>query len=325
MRFGLAYSGMFPVGDLVEVARAVDGGPIEGIWLLEHLGYRDAFVPAAAVLGATRHLMVVPTAVSPYARNPMLVAMQMATLAELARRRADLVLAAGNSMAYGESGMEQPRPVAAMEEYVGILRAFWSGDRVQRAGSVFHVTGATFHVPVEPAPGIHVAATRERMLELAGRVADGVLLSAALSPDAIRRSLELVRRGAVAAARQANPPSLGAVVLVSAGSTRDQAVEEARVMLSYLLRTRSRSAPIPGERLPMDLEALSRAWERRDLVAARALVPDQIVEVCSVAGTPADCRAGLARYAEMGLDTIVLLPVSGAAGIRRALEVVGSR
>ena len=48
---------------------------------------------------------------------------------------------------------------------------------------------------------IWIAAMGPRMLELAGQVADGVLLSAALSPLYIRHSLDLARAGAARAGR----------------------------------------------------------------------------------------------------------------------------
>ena len=72
----------------------------------------------------------------------------------------------------------------------------------------------------------------------------------------------------------------------------------------------------------VDFEAMHDAYTRRDLEAACRLISDEMIELCSVAGTPADCRAMLARYAEAGLDILVLNPLAGANGGHLAMKVV---
>ena len=119
----------------------------------------------------------------------MLTAMQVASLAEMAPGRVVLGLGTGNPMAYQESGMSQEQPVASMREYLHLIKALWSGERVTWQGRIFHMRGATFHVPVQPMPAIQLAAMRDRMLALAGEVSDGVVTSGGLAQQAIRRSL----------------------------------------------------------------------------------------------------------------------------------------
>ena len=322
MRYGLAYNGFYPIGELLEIARAADGTAIEGIWLAEHLGYRDAFVPAAAILSATRNLKVAPTAVSPYARNAMLTAMQTASLCELDHGRVILGLGTGNPMAYAESGMAQERPVSAIREYLHLIRALWSGERVTWGGRMLQMCGATFHVPLSPVPPIQLAAMRDRMLALAGEATDGVVISAGLAPEAIRISLE---KSFSAAKEVGRPPSaVEAVgfVITAVSQSGGEAMEEARRNLAYLFRNRFAAEQLQVTGARLDAEALANASSRRDWDAATRLVSNEVVELCSIAGTLEECRAMTARYAETGLDVLVLVPLGGAKGGHLALEMI---
>ena len=322
MRFGLSYTGMYPLKELMEVAQAADGTAIEGIWLAEHLGYRDAFVPAAAVLSATKHLKVTPTAASPYSRNPMLTAMQAGTLAEMAPGRVALVLGSGSPMSYKESGMQQERPLVAMRECLHLIRCLWSGERVEWQGDMFQLHGATFHIPLESAPPVHMAAIRDRMLALAGEISDGVIISAALAPESIRVSLEKSLKAAADAGRSPDAFVRAGLVVLSVAESRAEAVEEARQHLAYLFRNQFVAEQLRDAGASVNFEALHDAYTRRDMEAAYRLISDELIELCSVTGTPADCRAMLPRYADAGLDTLVLNPLAGAKGGHLAMKVV---
>jgi 5,10-methylenetetrahydromethanopterin reductase len=324
VRYGLAYNGFYSINELLEIARAADGTAVEGIWLAEHLGYRDAFVPAAAILAATQHLKVFPTAVSPYGRNAMLTAMQTASLAEMAPGRVVLGLGVGSPMAYQESGMSQAQPLVSVREYLQLIKALWSGERVMHEGRQFHMHNATFHVPVSPAPAIQLAAMRDQMLALAGEATDGVVISAGLAPEAIRLALQKTRRAADESGRPAGAVAGVGFVIASLAASDAEAVAAARHHLAYMLRN-----PFVAEQLrltgtDLDATALAEAASRRDWDTAAQLIRDEIVDRCTLAGSLSTCRTKVARYTETGLDVLVLLPEDGAKGGWAALELIQS-
>ena len=164
--------------------------------MAEHMGYRDAVAGSMALLAATRSCTVAPSAISIYARHPMIVAMTAATLEEFGPGRTVVVLATGNPRALGELGLDVAQPLVRMREYVEVLRALYEGTPVTFEGNAFRLTSSVLRVIPQRRIPIWIAAMGPRMLELAGQVADGVLLSAALSPLYIRHSLDLARAGA---------------------------------------------------------------------------------------------------------------------------------
>src|SRR5919204_647911 len=112
-----------------------------------------------------------------WSRSPVTMALQAATLNELAAGR--LILGLGlqaRGYVEGWHGQRYERPVRAMREYLTILRRILAGESVTFAGEVFSVRSfqLTMQPPERPLR-IYTAAIGPQMLRLAGELADGVL------------------------------------------------------------------------------------------------------------------------------------------------------
>ncbi len=321
---GLAFDGMLPMPEMVDLARRAERLGVPGLWMAEHLGHRDAVAGSMALLGVTATAAVAPTAVSIYVRHPMLAAMAAATLEEFAPGRTRCVLATGNPRALGELGVAVDRPVARMREYVTIVRALWRGERVTFDGEVFRLRGARLHVAPPAPPPLWIGAMGPRMLALAGELADGVLFSAALAPAYLRRALGLVHDGARRAGR--DPKSVGAAgfVITSVGRDGPAARREAKKMIAYLCRNRfvAESLTMVGSRI--DRAAAADAAARGDWDAALRLIPDDEVTQYACAGTLAECREQLAAFRIAGLEAPVLLAIGDVEARRLAVELAGT-
>lgn len=321
MNLGFCFDGMRPMGEMVALARAAESAGIRSVWMAEHMGYRESVATAMGLLAATQEVSVVPVAVSPYARHVLIHAMAGATLAEAAPGRVKWCLGMGNPMALGEMGIQPRRPVAAHREFVAALRALWAGEALQREGEAVVLRGARMGFrPSTPIP-ILLAAMGPKMLELAGELADGVILSAGLSHAFMKHSLASVAAGARRAGR--SPADLEIVGFVVAATSRDhaEAVEAARGILAYLFRSKFIAENIRFTGTRIDLEALADAASRRDWDAAKRHVTEEIVHAYAVAGTPEECRRRLRDYLDLGLTTPVLLPVGEERQRRQVLEI----
>ena len=128
MALGIAFDGMQPMADMLDLARRAEGRGVHSLWMAEHMGYRDAVAGSMALLAATRSCTVAPSAISIYARHPMIVAMTAATLEEFGPGRTVVVLATGNPRALGELGLDVAQPLVRMREYVEVLRALYDAS-----------------------------------------------------------------------------------------------------------------------------------------------------------------------------------------------------
>jgi 5,10-methylenetetrahydromethanopterin reductase len=321
---GIALDGMIPMAEMIELVRHAERHGVRSAWMAEHMGYRDAIGASMAFLGATRSLTVVPTAVSVYSRHPMIAAMTAATLEEYAPGRTLFSVASGNPRALGEIGLAVTQPVAVTREYVRAMRELFTGKPVTFDGSVFRLKDARLHVvPARPLP-IYVAAMGPRMLELAGEIGDGVVLSAALSPTYIRHCLGLVATGARRAARDPATVVAAGLVLTAVSADGDAARAEVKKMLAYLFRNRFIAENLEMTGTRVDRQAAADAAARGDWATAIALVPDDAVAQYAVAGTPAECPAQLERFRAAGLTEPVLLALGDAEARRLAVELAGA-
>jgi 5,10-methylenetetrahydromethanopterin reductase len=97
-------------------------------------------------------------------------------------------------------GIERRKPLTAMRETVQVLRRLLKMERVSFDGEFIHVSEIELdvvhgrreprHVP------IMIGATGDQMMELAGEIADGVVLNYCVPPENNDRALELLEKGA---------------------------------------------------------------------------------------------------------------------------------
>jgi 5,10-methylenetetrahydromethanopterin reductase len=322
MRLGVYFDGFSTMAQVLEGARAAEAAGAASLWFAQHMGYREAFMCAAAAAGVTRTATVVPTAISPYLWPPLPTAMSIATLAELSGGRAVLTVAVGNILNLAESGIEPVKPIKVIREYVTALRALIAGGAVELDGEVAKLSGAHLEFMKGAAIPIYVASTGPQMLRLAGEIADGVVLSTGLTLATMRHCLDQATAGAKRTGR--DPSAVRRVGFINLAVSEDGRAAKAHVRrkLAFLFRSRGHAENIKSSGLDIDHAAIMAACARRDLDAAVALLPDEAASAFAVAGTPRECRERLEAYLSVGLDEPII-EISGSEDSRRlALALV---
>ncbi len=319
---GIRFDGFDRLSDSLEIVREAEQAGAGRIWMAEHMGYREAVVGCMAYAMSTETATVIPTAISPYLWHPTPTAMSLATLTDVAPGRVGVAIGVGNPLFLGESGVEPVKPVRAVREFIECLRALWTGEPVTYVGEFFRLAGARMaFAPPGPIP-IYVAATRERMLRLTGRIADGVVLSGGLTLAHVRYSLGQIAEGARAAGRDPAALRNAAFLYFAVSADGREAVDYLRGRLAFLFRNRTMADNIRSSGLPIDHEAIIAAVARRDMETAKRLVPDEAVEAFAVGGTPANCRDRLAAYLETGVTEPAIQIRGSPEGRKLALDVL---
>ena len=297
---GAAFDGRNPVPRLVAQARAAEAAGAESFWISSHLFLRDPFTMAAAVLGATVRAKAMLMAVSPHLMHPVHIAMGAATLDELAPGRVGLCLGTGAPGDLAGAAVTPERPIRALREAVEIARLLLAGDRVRYQGELFRIEDRALVTGRRAVP-IFLAASRPQTLELAGAIADGVVLSTASSVEFVRWSLDHVHRGAKGRAVH----RAGLVFTMPAAREAD-ALARFRRNLAITFRGQHHAMNLQLAGLTLDQDAVRRAVAAEDWATAESLVTDAIVRGHTAAGTPEQVRDRLARYRAAGLDELVL-------------------
>ena len=297
---GVAFDGRNPLGVLRAQARAAEAAGATTLWVSSHLFLRDPFSTAAVVLEATRTARVVLMAVSPHAIHPVHIAMAVATLDELAPGRVALCLGTGAPVDLGDAGIEPRRPLRMLAESVESVRLLLAGEEATYGGELIRLRGRRMAMGRHAVP-VFLAASHPRTLELAGRIAEGVVLSTASSVEFVRWSLDHVERGA--AGRRVHRAGLVYAYVADRGA---DALGRFRRQLGITLRAphHERNLALAGARL--DQAAMRAAISREDWTTAEALVSDDTVRRHTACGAPDEMRARLDAYRASGLEETVL-------------------
>jgi 5,10-methylenetetrahydromethanopterin reductase len=160
------------------------------------------------------------------------------------------------------------------------------------------------------------------MLQLAGRIADGVVLSAGLSTDSVRTSLALCEQGATKESRDAKQLRRAGYIFFGSSNDAREAIDLARNKLAFVMRNKFLAQNIKDSGIPVDHEAVIAAIARRDVKAAAALVPDEAVEAFAIAGSPEHCKRRLRDFIDAGLDEPVLSLVGSPENCAFAIDVM---
>lgn len=176
-RLGAVFDVELPLTATFEAAGHAEKLGYESVWLAHMPNQRDTTVVMGALAGVTRQVPLGLGIVPIYQRPPVVLAQTALTLDELSGHR--LVLGLGLGLrGIGEwmVGVAVAPPVESMREYLTIVRALVRDGEVSYTGR-WHSGHATYTGPRrEGGLPIHVGAFGPRMLELAGELADGVIL-----------------------------------------------------------------------------------------------------------------------------------------------------
>ncbi|OBI40459.1 LLM class flavin-dependent oxidoreductase [Mycobacterium sp. E796] len=293
MRVGLLIAGTRSAADAVAVAQAAEHAGVAEIWVSEDYFENGAFVLAAAVASVTTRPNVGVGVINPWTRHPMLIAMEFASLRELAPGRALLGLGASNQgWMQDRCGIPFRAPVSALREATQIIRGALDGERVRFSGEHFTVDAQLTHPQLEPAR-IHLGVKGSRMMAMAAKHADGVVLSVMTSPGYVRWVRERVGRGI----------DISAYIMAVSGAHARTAVR--RPLARYLGIHGVHDITIQGGLAADTARLLQEA--RRAGREAEQHVTDQMIDTFAVAGDLGACFAGLGRLARAGLNSAILL------------------
>ncbi len=186
----------------LQLAERADAAGFDSLWITEDPDGWDAFGLLGAISQRTGSIQLGTGVTNPYLRHPNLIAASVATLDQLAPGRVFLGLGRGQPEWYERSlGMEAGRPLARLDETIALLRQWWAINAVASSRGAFRIDAWKRVISPSTPPPIYLAAAGPRALDVAGRLADGVLFSMLATPIYLEKAIARVRASAEAAGR----------------------------------------------------------------------------------------------------------------------------
>ncbi|MGE0880700.1 MAG: LLM class flavin-dependent oxidoreductase [Acidimicrobiia bacterium] len=305
-----------PIREGMAFAQYAESKGFEAVWQAESRLVREATVPMAAFASVTEHIKVGSGVVDCWTRNPARLAATFSTLDDLAPGRVILGIGAWWDPLAAKVGISRARPLRAMREIVTAVRALLHNETVTMHGEFVHLDGVELdYVYQERRPKdvpIYIGATGLQMMELTGEIADGVVLNYLVSPDYNRRAIEHLQVGLAKAGRTLDDIDRPQLVVCSVHEDRKTALDMARLMVTQYLGQQPhimKASGVPQSLLDKVGEVLTWPATHEQVEAASKLVPDEIVQMLTASGTPAEARAKVAEYVRDGCTCPILYPL----------------
>ncbi|OLR89737.1 LLM class F420-dependent oxidoreductase [Actinokineospora bangkokensis] len=294
------------VGEAAEGVVAAEVAGYDGAWVAET--QLDPFLALAVAAERTERIELVTGIAVAFARNPMTVAVAANDLQVHSRGR--FVLGLGSQIKphiTKRFGMPWSAPAARMREFVLAVRAIWSafesGERLAFRGEFYQHTLLTpfFNPGPNPygQPKVLLAAVGERMTEVAGEVADGMLCHSFTTERYLREvTIPALERGRAKVGKSLAGFEISGPSFVAAGESAEElaaSIAETKKQIAFYGSTPAYRPVLELHGwggLQDELYALSKRG-RWDEMAA--LVDDEVLHAFAVVGTPVEAAAEVRR------------------------------
>jgi 5,10-methylenetetrahydromethanopterin reductase len=316
MRVALYLQDAHPIREGMEHVRYAEAKGFEAVWQAESRLVRESSVPMAAFAAVTERIKVGSGVADIWSRNPARLAATFSTLDDLAPARVLLGLGAWWDPLARKVGIERSHPLTVMREVVTVVRALLHNETVSFDGVHVHLDGVELDYVYQDRRAkdvpIYIGATGTQMMELAGEIADGVVLNYLVSPDYNATALEHLAAGAARSGRSLDDLDRPQLVVCSVHEDRAEALDMARMMVTQYLGQQPhimKASGVPQSLLDAVGEVLTWPATHEQVEAAAKLVPDEIVEMLTASGTAEDARARVAEYVQAGCTCPILYPL----------------
>ena len=308
VRSGVVLQGVDAPTEFRSMVERIDALGYSNLWLTDsslHARNSYAYLTLAATTSARLQLGTAVT--NPLTRHPAITAVAAATVDDISDGRMILGIGAGDRPLLA-LGM-RPARLASMRAAIGAIRSLWSGADVSVEDPAFELHDAHLRFGARPDITIYVSASGPRSLELAGEIADGVILLVGLFPEALEWALEHVDRGAANAGRRR--PHIAVFAYGSIDDDDERALAAARPIAAWFPQT----APVVCELAGLPTALLDSVRDRyeggefQEAESAARLLPDEFVRMVALAGDERQARERIEAVVAAGADSVHVFPL----------------
>lgn len=275
---------------------------VDSLWVPESWG-RESFATLGAISQVTRKVSLGTSIINIYSRTPAIVAMAATTLDMLSDNRTIIGLGASTAaIVENWHGLKFNRPASRMKEYIECLRLMTRGEKVKYNGEFFQINNfKILHQPQRANIPIFMAAVNKKMVSMASKLADGILL--------YLRPLEELKRTATELKEATKGKSFEiACSFICAMSNKEPEKARARAATTlafYIAVGEYYSKFLADNGFKIEVEEISAEYRKAGADNAAKYVSDRMLSSLVICGSSEECRESLSKF----LSTGITLPI----------------
>jgi len=275
---------------------------VDSLWVPESWG-RESFATLGAISQVTRKVSLGTSIINIYSRTPAIVAMAATTLDMLSDNRTIIGLGASTAaIVENWHGLEFNRPASRMKEYIECLRLMTRWEKVKYNGEFFQINNfKILHQPQRENIPIFMAAVNKKMVSMASKLADGILL--------YLRPLEELKRTATELKQATKGKSFEiACSFICAISNKEPEKARARAATTlafYIAVGEYYSKFLADNGFKIEVEEITAEYRKAGADNAAKYVSDRMLSSLVICGSSEECRESLSKF----LSTGITLPI----------------
>jgi 5,10-methylenetetrahydromethanopterin reductase len=275
---------------------------VDSLWVPESWG-RESFATLGAISQVTRKVSLGTSIINIYSRTPAIVAMAAITLDMLSDNRTIIGLGASTAaIVENWHGLKFNRPASRMKEYIECLRLMTRGEKVKYNGEFFQINNfKILHQPQRVNIPIFMAAVNKKMVSMASKLADGILL--------YLRPLEELKRTATELKQATKGKSFEiACSFICAMSNKEPEKARARAATTlafYIAVGEYYSKFLADNGFKIEVEEITAEYRKAGADNAAKYVSDRMLSSLVICGSSEECRESLSKF----LSTGITLPI----------------
>ena len=275
---------------------------VDSLWVPESWG-RESFATLGAISQVTRKVSLGTSIINIYSRTPAIVAMAATTLDMLSDNRTIIGLGASTAaIVENWHGLKFNRPASRMKEYIECLRFMTRGEKVKYDGEFFQINNfKILHQPQRENIPIFMAAVNKKMVSMASKLADGILL--------YLRPLEELKRTATELKQATKGKSFEiACSFICAMSNKEPEKARARAATTlafYIAVGEYYSKFLADNGFKIEVEEITAEYRKAGADNAAKYVSDRMLSSLVICGSSEECRESLSKF----LSTGITLPI----------------
>jgi alkanesulfonate monooxygenase SsuD/methylene tetrahydromethanopterin reductase-like flavin-dependent oxidoreductase (luciferase family) len=310
MKFSYVTLPDYPLKDSIEMIKTADDLGFYACYSVDETWHKDMYVLFAAAADKTKNIRFGPNLAPIGLREPTLICQALATLDELTDGRVDCVYSIGNFGLLAQYGLDwtHMNSFSRVKEAHHVMRTFLDDGAITFDGDYYKYSGLfTFARPVQKRLPIYIGAMRgPKSFELAGEVSDGVHHALSYSKEAYEYLVKHTKKGADKAGRDWKELDIGAWCAFTVAKDSAEAKRTAGSLVAFYISAMPREQI---ERHGIDPDSLApsiAALGAGRTAEAIDLIPPEVQDALSIAGTAEECVEKIRIIADTGVNHMIL-------------------
>lgn len=318
----------------IDLAQQLEREGINSIWYPDEKFFRDCYINLALIAHETKTIRLGVCVTDPFTRHPLMTATSIASLAEVAPNRIWLGMGAGGR-GFNAMNVKMDKPATAIRESFFIVRKLLKGEMVDFHGEVLSINNRSLDFqPPENIKFLIATGHGKHIKQLAGEIADAVMLANVTSEAGIRNGIHEIDIGAARGNRKRSDYELISRIDIAVNEDVDLAkYSMAPKILSALRASYPKLNYLDCfSEIQLSPELL-KVLEKKDYQSrtyysnpknSAKLIPPQLYEHLSVVGNSEEVRQKLSNLISLNLfDEITFSPViSGEQTITETIKII---